>query len=225
MSYFSDIGCFFDCDGVLIDSVGVKTEAFRILFEPYGEKVLAQVLELNRLHGGISRVDKIEYSHAHFVGKPLSASELKDWGKRYSQLVFEQVVAVPWIKGAQELLEEMQGRCPIFVISGTPDHELKQVIKARGMDHYFSEILGSPTRKPKHIRNLLAQYQLSPSSGVFIGDALTDYNAARETGLHFFGIQGDVEFPEDVTVLPDCTGMKEAINTLFSDQISKFSGH
>ena len=214
MTDFSDIGCFFDCDGVLIDSVGVKTEAFRILFAPYGERILEQVLELNRLHGGISRVDKIQHSHTHFIGKPLSDSELKDWGQRYSDLVFDQVVKVPWIQGAEEFLSEMHGQCPIFVISGTPEQELKRVIRARKMDHYFNEILGSPIRKPEHIRNLLAQYRLNPSSCVFIGDAFTDYNAAKETGLHFIGIQGDIEFPDDAVVLPDCTSLKKEISRL-----------
>ena len=216
MTDFSKIGCFFDCDGVLIDSVGVKTEAFRILFAPYGEKILDQVLELNRLHGGISRVDKIKHSHAHFIGKPLSEPALKEWGRRYSELVFDQVIGVPWIKGAEEFLREMHGKCPIFVISGTPEEELKRVIKARKMDRYFNEILGSPTRKPEHIRNLLANYRLDPSSCVFIGDALTDYHAAKETGLQFVGIQGDIEFPEDAAVLPDCTSLKEQISKLLS---------
>jgi phosphoglycolate phosphatase-like HAD superfamily hydrolase len=82
------------------------------------------------------------------------------------------------------------------------------------MDHYFNEILGSPTRKPEHIRNLLAQYRLNPSSCVFIGDALTDYHAAKETGLHFVGVQGDIEFPEDAVVLPDCLSLKKEISRL-----------
>ena len=205
---------FFDFDGVLLDSVGVKTEAFVTLFEPYGSKVLEQLLDHHRLNGGISRVDKIEYAHANFIGAPLSADELATWGKRYSDLVFDRVAQVPWIPGAQELLEEISGKCPIFVISGTPETELKQVIKARGIEHYFTEILGSPIRKPQHIRYLLEKYQLDPASCVFVGDALTDYHAARETGLHFFGIQGDVELPEDAVVLPDCKGLKAAIDRI-----------
>lgn len=205
---------FFDFDGVLLDSVGVKTEAFVTLFEPYGPKVLEQLLEHHRLNGGISRVDKIEYAHANFIGTPLSANELNTWGERYSDMVLGRVIRVPWIPGAQEFVEEMSGKCPIFVISGTPETELKQVMKARGMDHYFTEILGSPTRKPAHIRYLLDKYQLDPGNCVFIGDALTDYHAARETGLHFFGVQGDVTLPDDAEVLPDCTGLKAAVSRL-----------
>lgn len=215
MREFSDIGCFFDFDGVLVDSVGIKTTAFRKLFESFGEETLAKVLEHHRLNGGISRIDKIQYSHTHFVGSPLSEAELQAWGRRYSQQVVEQVIDAPWIAGAEDFLVRMQGRCPIFVISGTPEDELKKVIQARNMEGYFTEILGSPIRKPAHIRNLLNTYQLVPENCVFIGDALTDYDAARETGLHFLGIQGDVELPEEALVLPDCTGLQSAIEKIF----------
>ena len=215
MSTSQEINCFFDFDGVVVDSVGVKTEAFRILFEPYGDEILAQVLEHHRLNGGISRLDKIQYSHAHFVGTPLSEDDLKDWGRRYSELVVDRVITAPWIRGAEEFFKEMQGRCKIFVISGTPEDELKQVIKARSMGHYFTEILGSPIKKPAHIRALLAAYRLEPTSCVFIGDALTDYYAARETGLHFLGVQGDVELPDDALMLSDCSGLRKALSKIF----------
>jgi len=205
---------FFDFDGVLLDSVGVKTEAFVDLFEPYGADVLEQLLEHHRQHGGISRVDKIEYAHANFIGKPLTADELSEWGTRYSEMVIGKVIRVPWVAGSQEFVEEMHETCQLFVISGTPQPELRQVMAARGMDHYFTEILGSPTRKPEHIRYLLEKYQLDPANCVFIGDALTDYHAARETGLHFVGIQGDIALPEDAEVLPDCTGLKAAVSRL-----------
>jgi hypothetical protein len=51
---------------------------------------------------------------------------------------------------------------------------------------------------------------------VFVADALTDYHAARETGLHFLGIQGDVELPEDALILPDCTGLQRAVADIFA---------
>ena len=216
MNESEKLSWFFDFDGVVVDSVGVKTEAFRILFEPYGSEILSQVLEHHRLNGGISRIDKIQYSHTHFVGTPLSDIELANWGKKYSELVVDRVIEAPWIRGAQEFLVEMQGRCRIFLISGTPEDELKRVVKARGITHYFDKILGSPIRKPAHIRTLLADYHLEPHLCVYVGDALTDYHAARETGLHFLGIQGDVELPDDARILPDCDGLQRAAADIFA---------
>ncbi len=210
----SDLGrCsyFFDFDGVLVDSVGIKTEAFEEMFKHFGPEVLHRVLEHHRRHGGISRVDKIQYCHTHFVGEPLSAQDLADWADGYANLVLEKVIEADWVAGAKEFLEEVHRDSLVFVISGTPEDELVSVIRARGIEHYFTEILGSPTRKPEHVRNLLSKYKLPADSCVFIGDALTDYDAARETGLHFIGIQGDITLPADALVLPDCRGLKAAI--------------
>jgi 3-deoxy-D-manno-octulosonate 8-phosphate phosphatase KdsC-like HAD superfamily phosphatase len=61
---------------------------------------------------------------------------------------------------------------------------------------------------------LLEQYSLAAKQCVFIGDALTDYNAALETGLHFIGIQGDVTFPDTVKPLTDCQGLESALKNI-----------
>lgn len=82
------------------------------------------------------------------------------------------------------------------------------------MSRYFREILGSPIKKPEHVKTLLARYRLLPERCVFIGDALTDYNAAKSTGLHFVGIYSEVDFPDGTCVLPDCTGLQEAIGKI-----------
>jgi phosphoglycolate phosphatase-like HAD superfamily hydrolase len=202
---------FFDFDGVILDSVAIKTTPFVELFKPYGDQVLSQLLDYHRQHGGISRIEKIKFAHEHLIGKPLSEHELIAWGQRYSQLLADKVVGAAWIPGAREFLEEVNGDIPVFVISGTPETELLQLIEKRNMTAYFTEMRGSPTRKPAHIRDLISRYRLNPDHCVFVGDALTDYNAARETGLLFVGIQGDIEFPEGTVVLPDCTRLKETI--------------
>ncbi len=37
---------FFDFDGVLVDSVNIKTKAFAKLFDPYGQEIEAKVVDL-----------------------------------------------------------------------------------------------------------------------------------------------------------------------------------
>lgn len=207
---------FFDFDGVIVDSVRTKTEAFRLLFQEYPDDVIQKVLAYHKQHGGISRVEKIVHAHRHFVGVPIADKELERWSLRYSDLVVEKVIDVPWIKGAGEFLKSARdANLDIFVISGTPEAELKYILDRRGIAAFFHECLGSPTRKPVHIRNLLHKYKLQPYECVFIGDAFTDYHAAKETGLHFIGIQGEVEFPAGTLVLDDCRTLQAALNDIF----------
>ena len=207
---------FFDFDGVIVDSVRTKTEAFRLLFQDYPGDVIQKVLAYHKQHGGISRVEKIVHAHKHFIGIPITGKELEKWSLRYSELVVEKVIEVPWIKGAKEFLEiARDANLNVFVISGTPETELKYIIERRGITAFFDECLGSPTRKPVHIRNLLEKYKLQPAECVFIGDALTDYRAAKETGLHFIGIQGEVAFPPGTLVLDDCRNLQRSLNGIF----------
>lgn len=211
---------FFDFDGVIVDSVPTKTEAFRTLFIDYPPDVIQKVLSHHRQHGGISRVEKIANAHAEYIGSPLTGGELELWAGRYSKLVVESVVAENWIKGAKEFLDSVHNS-PLksFVISGTPESELNYILERRGISDYFHERLGSPVKKPKHIRNLIEKYHLEPAECLFIGDAYTDYDAAMETGLHFIGIQGDVIFPDGTIVLDDCSGLQSSIKEIFSQKL------
>lgn len=205
---------FFDFDGVLVDSVPIKTQAFRDLLREYGDEVIGKVVAYHKLHGGISRVEKIRYAFEDVMNTPLTPHRHEQLAAAYSNLVLQQVIDAAWINGAERFLNNHYTSVPIFVISGTPENELRQVLKKRGMAHYFEKILGSPMKKPGHIRQLAQEYGLDPARCVFIGDAFTDLDAARETGTHFIGIQGEVEFPETVTVLPDCRDLADAISAL-----------
>lgn len=206
---------FFDFDGVIVDSNTIKTEGFRILFNQYDVEIINKIVNYHQEHGGISRVNKIRYVHHHILESPLTDDELFYWSKQYSKLVLEKVISTNWIAGAEDFLKSLHSSIPVFVISGTPEDELRHIIKQRKMADYFQEILGSPVKKPVHIRNLLSTYCLAPEQCIFIGDALTDYNAARETGLHFVGIQGEIDFPSGTTVLPDCQELQKEIGNYF----------
>lgn len=205
---------FFDFDGVLINSTRTKKRAFQTLFKDFSDEIIKAVVYYHMLHGGISRVEKIRHAHENIIKKPLTEKGVMEWAERYSDLVVEEVIRVPWIKGAKVFLDKYSSKQPVFVISGTPEIELKYVVDQRKMGHYFMEILGSPVKKPEHIRRLLEKYGLVPEQCIFIGDALTDYNAALETGLHFIGIQGEVNFPDTVKPLPDCQGLESAIKKI-----------
>ena len=205
---------FWDFDGVIADSVDVKTRAFAEMFEPYGEPILKQVIAHHEQHGGISRVEKIDHAYRCFIGQPLSADELEEKCRIFSGIVMQKVVDARLIQGAEETLLALQGQIPMFVISGTPQDELIEICERRNLSRYFRRILGSPIHKAPHVKNLLQEFQLDKTHCVFVGDALTDLQAATDTGTHFIGIKGMVPFPSGVTVLQDCTGIIETLQSI-----------
>lgn len=57
----------FDCDGVILNSNGIKTEAFHTVAMPYGESAAAELVSYHVLNGSISRFGKFEYLLSNIV--------------------------------------------------------------------------------------------------------------------------------------------------------------
>ena len=53
------------------------------------------------------------------------------------------------------------------------------------MERFFGSVRGSPKNKVTLLGELMDEYQLKPEEMVFVGDAETDWLAARETGVPF----------------------------------------
>ena len=199
---------FFDFDGVLVESAEIKTQAFRTLYQDCGADVQDAAVAHHLAHAGISRIEKIQHSHRQFLGIELKESELAQWVERYSALVKEAVVRCEAVPGAVEFLQAHRGKLPIFVVSGTPEDELQEIISRRGMEDYFTAVHGSPRHKGPIIMEILDKHGLDGPSCLFVGDAMTDYQAAAETGLAFIGRVGaghQNPFPEGTAIIRDLT--------------------
>ena len=179
---------FFDFDGVLADSVEIKTKAFAKLFEPYGKDIVRRVMTHHRAHGGVTRKDKFRYYYKEFLNSPLNEKEVERLCQKFSSLVVDTVVSSPEIPGAENFLKKWYERLPCFVISATPDEEIVTIVKQRGFKNYFQEILGSSRTKKKHMEIILKKYNLTPQKCIFFGDAETDYLAAMAHNVIFIGI-------------------------------------
>jgi len=201
---------FFDFDGVLAESLDIKIRAFTELYKEHGPEILERVLAHHRAHGGVSRIQKIRHCHREMLGIRLEPEELMALGRRFSGLVVEAVVASAWVDGARELLDGLVGRLPLFVVSGTPEPELHDIVTRRGMDGYFVAVRGSPPDKITVIRDLLDAHDLAAERVLFVGDAMTDHDAAQATGLRFIGRVPPGEaspFPPSTVTVPDLTAL------------------
>jgi phosphoglycolate phosphatase len=197
---------FFDFDGVLAESVAIKEQVFRELFRPYGDDIVEQVIRLHRELGAISRVIKIERIHRDLLGRPLDQDELAEWAERYATTVERQVVGCPEVPGTTALLADMMARAILFVVSGTPEDEMRRIVHARGWDRYFTAVFGSPRLKPAIVRAALAEHGLDAGNCLFVGDTFTDHDAAKATGMPFVGRRVDFRpnpFPPGTLIVED----------------------
>lgn len=175
-----------DFDGVILESLDLKMRAFRTLFQDYPEH-LDRIVKLHEENGGLSRYEKFAIIYRDFLRKPFSEAEERRLDRAFSSLVVKEIVACPFVPGALEFLVRESGHVPFFVVSGTPEAELREIVQLRKLDRYFCRVYGSPRSKDVLLREILAVNSLKSSEVLFVGDSMTDFMASASVGAHFVG--------------------------------------
>jgi phosphoglycolate phosphatase-like HAD superfamily hydrolase len=175
----------FDFDGVLVESVNVKTQAFAKLFEPEGPAVVKQVVHYHLMNGGVSRYEKIKHAYQMFLKRSLPEDELANLGRQFSDLVVAEVVRAPWVKGAREFVSRFHNTLNFSIVSGTPHEELVGIVRLRKMDKYFRNVLGTPPKKEDIVFDLVQNQPYGKEEIVLIGDSLQDLESARKANVQF----------------------------------------
>ena len=178
-------GIIFDFDGVIADSVQVKTDAFASLYEQYGDNIVTKVIEHHEANGGMSRFEKIKLYHGFYLNKAITNEEIEELASQFSKLVVQKVIDSPYVPGVFQYIQKCYKKYNLFISTGTPTNEIKQILNARDIAEYFIEIHGSPEKKSVHITQIISKYNYHPEELIFYGDANTDINAAKQAGVPF----------------------------------------
>jgi len=175
-----------DFDGVILESADIKTRAFRELFAAYPDELDA-IVAYHEANAGISRFLKFSHIYRHLLDRPLGPEEERALGERFSDLVIDEVICCPFVPGALEFLQAHSRTCPLFLASGTPDGELQRLVAARKLTSFFREVFGSPMEKSAILERILAMTGKPRTSLLFVGDGMSDYEAAKAAGVGFIG--------------------------------------
>ena len=178
----------FDFDGTLVDSNEIKSSAFGKLYESYGEEIVRKVIDYHKEHVGISRFIKFKHWQENLLGKPYSDELGEQLSRHYSGLVMEAVVKAPFCEGAYKFLKKFHHSYPLYVASGTPQLELREIVKRRNLDTFFRGVYGSPSSKKQILEHILMQNNWSPNRLLMVGDALSDWEGAKQANVCFVGI-------------------------------------
>ncbi len=175
---------FWDFDGVIKDSLTVKTEGYAKLFLPFGEKVVERIKQHHKANGGISRYDKIPL-YLNWAGEPAEPNQVREYCDRFSNLVKQAVIDSPWVTGVQKYLESYHMRQFFVLITGTPQEEIEEILHSLKITHYFQEVYGAPKIKFEMVRNVLNRLQCPPEKALVVGDSSSDLEAAEKNNVAF----------------------------------------
>lgn len=175
----------FDFDGVIKDSVRVKSEAFVQLYDKEGTAFQKRVEEYHLANGGVSRYIKFKVWN-EWLGRSTSKDAIDELARKFAQLVIDKVVAAPFVVGAESAIVSANEQAWSFIATGTPDEEIYHILNRLSLFEYFKEVHGSSRKKAVIVKDILERFHLTPAEVLFIGDAQTDYHAALDNGLDFY---------------------------------------
>ncbi|HPV32355.1 MAG TPA: HAD family hydrolase [Methylotenera sp.] len=176
----------FDCDGVVLDSNVVKTEAYFRTAKNLGATD-AQAQALVEYHvelGGISRYHKFEWYLHEVLNQPVTEQAvqalLDEFARELEVGLMECAVA--------EGLEDLRSATPKanwMILSGGDQQEIRALFAKRDLAKYFDGgLFGSPDNKDTVLAREIASGNLQ-FPALFIGDSKYDFEAATRAGLDF----------------------------------------
>lgn len=177
----------FDCDGVVLNSNRVKTDAFYQAALPYGKNAAQAMVDYHVAHGGVSRYKKF----AHFLEKivPQHAShhagpDLNTLLERYASEVRQGLMHCEVAPGLRALREQTPN-ARWLIVSGGDQAELRDVFVQRGLTALFDGgIFGSPDTKDEILEREREIGNIKLPA-LFLGDSKYDLQAASAAGLCF----------------------------------------
>jgi phosphoglycolate phosphatase-like HAD superfamily hydrolase len=185
----------FDCDGVVLDSNRIKTDAFRAAALPYGEDAAAELVAYHAANGGISRYVKFTRFLESIVPEHAPGREgpsLDNLLETYAQRVRTGLMNCAVAEGLDALRAATPG-ARWLIVSGGDQSELREIFAARGLASYFDGgIFGSPDTKDDILSRELATGTIRHPA-LFLGDSRYDFQASRAAGLDFIFVTGWTE--------------------------------
>jgi len=175
---------FWDFDGVIKDSVEVKSKAFGELFSPFGFDIVKKIIDHHEENSGMSRFEKIPI-YLGWLGVKVTPELIEEYLNKFSILVKSRVVDSNWVPGVLELIQNRTNKQFSFLISATPQDELEEIVNTLELTMFFHKIIGSPTNKSDAIQNILEDFGLETNEVILIGDSTGDYQAAVENNISF----------------------------------------
>lgn len=189
----------FDCDGVLFDSMPANIAYYNAILEALGYAPMDA--ELEELAHRLSTRQFFEHRFADqpaLIEKARAVAQATDYEPFY-QLMRPAPGLHPLLAGLQPSY-----RLAMATNRGFTAHE---VVRRFGLARYFEITVGildvpRPKPHPDMLQRCVEHFGIAADEAVYIGDSISDLQAARSAGMHFIAL-GGLEAPLRVACLDE----------------------
>ncbi|MDO9206110.1 MAG: HAD hydrolase-like protein [Methylotenera sp.] len=187
----------FDCDGVVLDSNVVKTEAYFRTAKNLGATDLqAQALvDYHVKLGGISRYHKFDYYLREILFQPFTEKAIQALLDDFSKELEAGLMQCDLAKGLFDL-RTVTPNANWMILSGGDQQEIQTLFAKRKIDHMFDGgLFGSPDNKDEVLAREIANANIQ-FPALFLGDSKYDFEAADRAKLDFIFLSDWTEVPD-----------------------------
>ena len=174
----------FDCDGVILNSNHIKTQAFYNVAKVYGYDAAEALRTYHISNGGISRYEKFKYFLQNILEKPIKTEELNELLTNFSKEVKKSLLTCEVTSNIKELRSKTKNS-KWLIVSGGDQKELREIFAQRKLDIYFDGgIFGSPDDKDNILKTEKLNKNITGKT-LFLGDSIYDYEASKRACIDF----------------------------------------
>lgn len=197
-------GAIFDCDGTLVDSMGMWSHVVEGLLVKRNIPVDPTFYARTE---PVSLRDGCAMAHEEY-GIGADADAL------YEELcadVREAYTHVPMMPGAREFLQELaDAGIPMVMASSTPVRELRSCLEFHGLDHFFKDVVstedvgGRDKEFPDVYEEALRRLGTPKETTWVFEDAPFGVQTSHKAGFHVVGLMNDHDGRREEDVRPYC---------------------
>jgi len=187
----------FDCDGVILDSNVIKTEAYFRTAKNLGasDSQAQQLVDYHVKLGGISRYHKFDWYLREVLKQPVTDKAVQVFLDAFSRELEEGLMHCTIADGLEELRSATKA-ANWMILSGGDQQEIRDLFAKRDLTKYFDGgLFGSPDNKDTVLAREKANGHIKQPA-LFVGDSKYDFEASTGAGLDFIFVSDWTEVPD-----------------------------
>ena len=187
----------FDCDGVILDSNVVKTEAYFRTAKQLGatDQQAQALVDYHVQLGGISRYHKFDYYLREILHVAATDEAIAELLATFAKELEEGLMACEIAPGI-EALKAATPHANWMILSGGDQLEIQALFKKRDLTKYFDGgLFGSPDNKDTVLAREIASGNIQ-FPALFVGDSKYDHEASTNAKLDFVFVSDWTEVPD-----------------------------